>query len=208
MKRIITTILAASMMFIGTTAFAQVSVGAGYINSTSKATHGSTVLKTPSNGFYAGLGYDINEGAGFGINTGLYFSYLFNQNSGSIGSIVSGTSKLVETYLDVPVRASLSADMGGLRLGVFAGPVFSCGITSTTDSSASVVGVEIGTGKIDNYADSSYKRFDILVGGGVNVDFGALRLTVSYDLGMLNRYDTQDFKTNRNTLRAGLAFLF
>lgn len=209
MKRIITTILAASMMLIGTTAFAQVSVGAGYINSTSKATHGSTVLKTPSNGFYAGLGYDINEGAGFGINTGLYFSYLISQNSGSIGSLVSGTSKLTETYLDVPVRASLSADMGGLRLGVFAGPVFSYGISSTTDSSANIVGVEIGTGKIDNYAgNSGYKRFDILVGGGVNVDFGPLRFTVSYDLGMLNRYDSEDIKTTRNTLRAGLAFLF
>ncbi len=204
MKRIITTILAASMMFIGTTAFAQVSVGAGYINSTAKATHGSSVLKTPSNGFYAGLGYDINEGAGFGINTGLYFSYLMSQNS--IGSIAS--SKQVETYIDVPVRASLSADMGGLRLGVFAGPVFSCGISSTTDSSAHVVGVEIGTGKIDNYANSAYKRFDILVGGGVNVDFGPLRFTVSYDLGMLNRYDSEDIKTTRNTLRAGLAFLF
>ena len=204
MKRIITTILAASMMFIGTTAFAQVSVGAGYINSTAKATHGSSVLKTPSNGFYAGLGYDINEGAGFGINTGLYFSYLMSQNS--IGSIDS--SKQVETYIDVPVRASLSADMGGLRLGVFAGPVFSCGISSTTDSSAHVVGVEIGTGKIDNYANSAYKRFDILVGGGVNVDFGPLRFTVSYDLGMLNRYDSEDIKTTRNTLRAGLAFLF
>ena len=192
------------MMLIGTTAFAQVSVGAGYINSTAKATHGSTVLKTPSNGFYAGLGYDINEGAGFGINTGLYFSYLMSQNS--IGSIAS--SKQVETYIDVPVRASLSADIGGLRLGVFAGPVFSCGITSTSDSSAHVVGVEIGTGKIDNYANSAYKRFDILVGGGVNVDFGALRFTVSYDLGMLNRFDSEDIKTTRNTLRAGLAFLF
>ena len=208
MKRLLSIAIAASMMLIGTTAFAQVSVGAGYINSTAKATHGSTVLKTPSNGFYAGLGYDINEGAGFGINTGLYFSYLMSQNSGSIGSIVSGTSKQVETYIDVPVRASLSADMGGLRLGVFAGPIFSCGISSTTDSSAHVVGVEIGTGKIDNYANSAYKRFDILVGGGVNVDFGALRFTVSYDLGMLNRYDSEDIKTTRNTLRAGLAFLF
>ena len=208
MKRIITTLLAASMMLMGTTAFAQVSVGAGYINSTAKTTYGSNVHTTPSNGFYAGFGYDINEGAGFGINTGLYFSYLLNQNSGSIGSIVSGTSKQVETYIDIPVRASLSTDLGGLRIGVFAGPVFSCGITSTTDSSASVGSYEIGTGKIDNYADDDYKRFDILVGGGANVDFGALRFTVAYDLGMLNRFDSDDLKTTRNTLRAGLAFLF
>ena len=37
MKRIITTLLAASMMFVGTTAFAQMSVGAGYLNEANKA---------------------------------------------------------------------------------------------------------------------------------------------------------------------------
>lgn len=208
MKKILTTILAASMMLLGTTAFAQVSVGAGYINSTSKTTYGNNVYTAPSNGFYAGLGYDINEGAGFGINTGLYFSYLYNQNSAAIASIVSGTAKQVETYLDIPVRASMSADLGGLRVGVFAGPVFSLGVTSTTDASASALGIEVGTGKRDNYADGSYKRFDILVGGGVNVDFNALRFTLSYDLGMLNRIDTSDYTRTRNTLRAGVAFLF
>ena len=92
MKKIITTILAASMMLMGTTAFAQVSIGAGYLNSSSKVTNSSKVLKTPYNGFYAGIGYDINEGAGFGINTGLYFSYILSTKSGSIGSILSGSA--------------------------------------------------------------------------------------------------------------------
>ena len=47
MKKIITTLLAASMMFLGTTAFAQMSVGAGYINSTMKTTISSTASSMP-----------------------------------------------------------------------------------------------------------------------------------------------------------------
>jgi len=211
MKRIITTILAASMMFIGTSAFAQVSVGAGYLNSTSKVTASSKVYNTPYNGFYAGLGYDINEGAGFGINTGLYFSYILSTNSGSIGSIVSGSSKTTETYLDIPTRINISTDLGAIRASVFAGPVFSCGITSTTSASASALGIEVGTGKIDNYSDDDYNRFDIQVGGGVNIDFqNTLRFTASYDLGMLNRIktETDGYSCTRNVLRVGVAFLF
>lgn len=211
MKRIITTILAASMMLIGTSAFAQASIGAGYINSTSKVTSSNKVYNTPYNGFYAGLGYDINEGAGFGINTGLYFSYILSTSSGSIGSIISGSSKTTETYLDIPMRFNISSDFGALRASLFAGPVFSCGITSTTNSSASALGIEVGTGNVDNYSDSNYNRFDIQVGGGVNIDFqNMLRFTASYDLGMLNRIktETEGYKCSRNVLRVGVAFLF
>ena len=212
MKKIITTILAASMMLMGTTAFAQVSIGAGYLNSSSKVTNSSKVLKTPYNGFYAGIGYDINEGAGFGINTGLYFSYILSTKSGSIGSILSGSAKTAETYLDIPVRLNLSTDFGpSLRASLFAGPVFSCGISSNTKASGSIAGIEIGTGDIDNYADSDYNRFDIQLGGGVNIDMSQrIRLTASYDLGMLNRIktDSDDYKCSRNVLRVGLAFLF
>jgi len=61
MKRIITTILAASMMLMGTTAFAQVSIGAGYLNESNKAVvANSNVNMGAMNGFYAGIGYDIN----------------------------------------------------------------------------------------------------------------------------------------------------
>ena len=212
MKRIITTILAASMMLIGTTAFAQASIGAGYLNSTSKVTYSNKVHNTPYNGFYAGLGYDINEGAGFGINTGVYFSYILSNNSGSIGSIVSGSLKTTETYIDVPTRINISTDLGSIRASVFAGPVFSYGITSTSKASGSIAGIEIGTGEVDNYSKSDYNRFDIQVGGGVNIDLmNMLRLTASYDLGMLNRFKVEegdDYKSTRNVLRVGLAFLF
>ena len=54
MKRIITTILAASMMLVGTTAFAQASIGAGYLNETNKATVSNTDVNMGAlNGFYA-----------------------------------------------------------------------------------------------------------------------------------------------------------
>ena len=57
MKKILTSVLAASLMLLGTSAFAQVSVGAGYSNSkmTYSYSSGSSKVDSPTNGFYAPL---------------------------------------------------------------------------------------------------------------------------------------------------------
>lgn len=212
MKRIITTILAASMMFIGTTAFAQVSIGAGYLNSTMKTTISSSSTTMPYNGFYAGAEYLISEGAGFGVSVGAYYSYVSAKSSGSttiFGINIGGSSKVQEMYLDAPVRFNYSIDLSpSMRGFIYAGPVFSYGLSSTTEGGISIGGIGGTSDKHDNYSDSNYKRFDILLGGGAGLDFGNLRFTVGYDLGMLNRYDTDNYIQKRNVLHAGIGFLF
>ena len=95
-----------------------------------------------------------------------------------------------------------------LRGFVYAGPTFSCGLNSTTEVGGSIGGVGGKSGKHDNYADSDYNRFDILLGGGAGLDFGKLRFTVGYDLGMLNRVSSENFVQKRNVLHAGIGFLF
>ena len=214
MKKIIVSALAASMMLLGTSAFAQVSVGAGYLNSTSKVTYGSSQSSTPMNGFYAGLGYDIEEGSGLGVSVGAYYSYIMNNSSAStsiLGISVSGTSKVEEMYLDIPVNLKFSTALGsGVKAFIFAGPTFSYGISSTTDSEASIAGLSLGnSGKYDNYSGGDYGRFDILVGGGLGIDYGSIRFKVGYNVGMLNRLgDDSSYKQTRNVLQAGIAFLF
>ena len=64
MKKVITTVLAASLMLVATNAFAQLSAGAGYINATDKSVYtdskgNKTITNTPLNGFYAGVQYDM-----------------------------------------------------------------------------------------------------------------------------------------------------
>ena len=212
MKRIITTLLAASMMLIGTTAFAQMTIGAGYLNSTMKTTVGNNVSSMPSNGFYVGGDYTISEGVGFGLSVGAYYSYITSTSSAStsiFGINIGASSKVEEMYLDMPVHFNYSIGLSpSTRAFVYAGPTFSYGISSTTELSASVGTVGGNTGKNDNYADGDYNRFDILVGGGAGLDFGKLRLTVGYDLGMLNRYPADNYTQKRDVLHAGIGFVF
>lgn len=213
MKRILTTILAASMMLLGTSAFAQISVGAGYVNSSLKTSVGGTSTNSqPANGFYVGGDYLISEGGAFGISVGAYYSYLTSTASTgfSIGSLqIGASSKVEEMYLDIPVNFNLGAELAsGIRAFAFAGPTFDFGLSSTTQLGGSIGGKSGSTGKSDNYANSNYGRFDILVGGGVGVDYNKIRVKVGYNFGMLNKVDSDSITQNRNVLTAGIALLF
>ncbi len=174
MKKLISIAVAASMMLIGTTAFAQASIGAGYINETNKAKLGDTNRNLGSmNGFYAGIGYDINEGVGFGINTGVYYSYL----TGQLLSLVD----IVEHAINIPVKPGFSATLGnGLKGFVNAGPTFVCGLSSQIKP----LGVAI-----DNYDHEFLGRFDIMVGGTIGVEINDMfRVNASYDFGVLDQF--------------------
>ena len=60
MKKIIATILAASLMLVATEAFAQIHVGAGYVSSTLSGQYkGNAQDPEASNGFYAGGSFNI-----------------------------------------------------------------------------------------------------------------------------------------------------
>lgn len=209
MKKIFTILAASAMMLIGSNAYAQLSIGAGYLNSTAKSKLGNNVTATPSNGFYVGGEYLISEGAGFGVSVGAYYEYISN-SKGIASGIFSASAKSTEMYLDIPVRFNYSAELShSLRGFVFAGPNFSLGLSSQSQGSASIGGISGSTGKHDLYADSDYNRFDILLGGGIGVDYNnTIRFKLGYDLGMLNRYNSETAVLNRNLLHVGVAFLF
>lgn len=223
MKRIV---IAAVLAFIAVSASAQISVGAGYLQST--ATYQSKpeadVNLTQSNGFYAGLGYETSLMQGLGLSAGVYYSYLYSADAGStaIGTVATGTleTNLKEQYINVPVAVNFGYNLTrDLRLFAFGGPTLSLGLSSMShyDASANIIGITISdSGDTDNYAGtdddpSPYGRFDLLLGAGAGVDIqGKYRLTVGYDWGMLNRnVDTESTAVrHRNQIKAGIAFLF
>ena len=157
MKKLISIAVAASMMLIGTTAFAQASIGAGYINETNKVKIGDNASSMGAlNGFYAGFGYDINEGEGFGISTGLYYSFLTGNVSVPSLSVISGD--MTEHALNIPVKAGFSVPVGsGLKGFLNVGPTFVCGLAS----SIKPLGVDLL--KTDNYKHEYLGRFDIMI---------------------------------------------
>ncbi|MBQ6291511.1 MAG: PorT family protein [Bacteroidales bacterium] len=216
MKRLLSIALAASMMLIGTTAFAQISVGDGYINEPSKVKIGDNASNMGAmNGFYAGFGYDINEGEGFGISTGLYYSFLTGNVSVPSLSFLSGD--MTEHALNIPVKAGFSVPVGsGLSGFLNFGPTFVCGLAS----SIKPLGVDLL--KTDNYKHEYLNRFDIMVGANIGaVVNNMFRISAGYDFGCLDQFgagikgknddgSTKDrgYSLNRSRIKVGVALLF
>ena len=98
MKKILCSIFAASLMLLGTSAYAQLAVGAGYVNSKQTLKTSQTTFSAPTNGFYAGLEYNVPVGDFFGLSAGVNFEYLMSKNYSL--SVVSGDFK--EQYINLP----------------------------------------------------------------------------------------------------------
>ena len=169
MKKVILTL--AIVAAAATSAFAQdLSIGAGYLNSTT-TTVGSGSSAFGMNGFYGGVGAQKDLNDLLGISTGLYYSYLTGTSSASaLGGLVSGSNKMSEHYINVPVQLNLGFDLAkGVKLFAFAGPTVNVGLISKSVATASVAG-HGGSSSIDNYADNSnYGRFDVMLGGGAGI---------------------------------------
>lgn len=223
MKRIITLV---SAMLLSIAAFAQINVGAGYLQSTAtyQSNADADVNSTKSNGFYAGLGYEFPVMQGLSVTPGIYYSYLYSDDAGStaIGTVATGTLKtnLKEQYLNIPVTVNFGYNLTrDLRLFAFGGPTASIGLSSMShyDASVTVIGINISdSGDTDNYSGTednpaTYGRFDILMGAGAGADIkGKFRITFGYDWGLLNRnLDSESTAIrHRNQLKAGIAYLF
>lgn len=199
-------------MLIGTSAFAQASLGAGYVyGKTNIDVNILSILTTEVdaslNGFYLGGSYNIPVGtSGLGIAPGLYFSYLTKDNA----NLAVAEGDLTETYFTAPIDLNLGVPVGdGLRFIVFGGPTLSYGLTSKVAvpvSGDSKHTYDIYDGELSNW--TKYKNFDVMVGGGVGLDFeNMVRFTVGYDYGLLNRGGST-VNVHRQQLHAGVAFLF
>ena len=188
--------IAAALMLIGTTAFAQ-SIGAGYAQSTHK--FGKTSVA--ANGFYVGVGYTAEIMPGLNLNPGLYYEFLTDDENFSGVGLLQG--KTTEHYVNVPLHISYGMDFAPtFGMFIYGGPTASVGIASTTN------GAVLNTNQ-NNYEDDDYSRFDIMLGGGVGVNLmKKIRITVGYDFGMLDRYKDDDYTIKRNRLTAGVAYIF
>lgn len=201
MKKVFATVIAASMMLMGTSAFAQfssdnLSVGAGWVNSTLSYKSGSS---SSFNGLYLGASYalPVASVSGLSVEPGLYWEHF------STGGDVRNN----ESYLEVPVMAKYDFDFASdTRFFAYAGPTLSFGLTSKVKEKNSG-----STTVVNCYgADSNYGRFDLLIGLGVGVDLlDHYRVKVGYNYGLVNRYTgSADLKLHRSEVTIGVAYLF
>ena len=206
MKKIFTTLLAASLMLLGTQAFAQMSVNGGYLSSSLKT---GSADPSNANGAYAGVSFNVPIAGAFGIAPGLYYSMITSKNAANLGNILSASGTFTEHAINVPVYLNYGIDLArDTNVFIFAGPTAQYGLASTVKTDVSVGGAS-GSRKTDNYEDSTYNRFNVYLGGGLGFQVSAIQITVGYDYGMINQIKGDNApKSHRSNIKIGLGFVF
>ncbi len=224
MKKIIASIFAASLLLMGTQAYAQWVPGAGYVHAIENSKGiGNTESLDPVhlNGFYVGTSYNIPLVGILGVAPGLYADFLFQekrweQGAGSKGIVISGSANAhyTEVALNVPVNLTLHHEINdNAAIFAYAGPMFQLGLMarSTYSGSISIGPIHLTEGdSYDHYNkdNGDTNRFNIFVGGGAGVQFGDLQIMVGYDYGVTDTDRSENYRTNRQHIKAGINFAF
>jgi len=211
MKKILTTILAVSMAFAGTTLSAQnlvAELGVGMSNTNFNYSLGH--VNADLYGGTLGLSYEMPiTGTSIGFAPGLRFGY-FTKSGVNIYDYTDVS--FTETYLSVPldfnIHLPMSEDMG---LVIFAGPTIDLGLTSRVKESSTSLEYDIYSGELSGY--TKYSRFDVMIGGGIGLDvMDAVRFSLRYDYGLLNRnggnLTSGILRIHRSQLKLGVGFIF
>lgn len=223
MKKIFASVLAASLMLLGTQAHAQLVTGAGYLRSTDtvKASNSNSSSSAEAlNGFYLGASYNIPVVGILGVAPGFYVDMLFqhkDSNGGASYLNYTGSSRYTEVDLNIPVNLTLKFNLGSnAAIFAFGGPVFQYAVMarSTFNNSANILGVHISDGGSYNHLDPNNgdtNPFNIYLGGGAGFQIGDLQVMVGYDYSMLNCMNTKNYSGydgRRGNLKAGINFAF
>ena len=211
MKKFFSTLLAASLMLLGTQAFAQMSVNAGYLNSTQSFANSNT-KSVNSNGAYAGVSFNIPLAGAVSVAPGVYYSMITNKSGGAgtiLGIPASASSTFMEHAINVPVYFNYGLDLArDTNIFLYAGPTVQYGLSSTTKLAGGVG--EISADRVyDNYKDADYNRLNVYLGGGIGFKVSKILVSVGYDYGMMNLYKGENAtKTHRSNLKLGVGFAF
>ena len=191
------------MMSVG--ASAQVGLVAGYSNSVAVGSDENL------NGFHIGPAAEIDIQGPISLQYALKYNYLRNSSEATvIGQTVESTT--TAHTLDLPVRLTAKMALGeGLNLFVFGGPNFNYAISQKTKGSITgAVDTSIEGDNIykDEYASGkkTYSPFDLQLGVGAGLGFNDISVRVSYDWGMLDRDNREDFEWKNNDLKLSLVF--
>ncbi len=191
------------MMSVG--ASAQVGLVAGYSNSVAVGSDENL------NGFHIGPAAEIDIQGPISLQYALMYNYLRNSSEATVvGQTVESTT--TAHTLDLPIRLTAKMALGeGLNLFVFGGPNFNYAISQKTKGSITgAVDTSIEGDNIykDEYASGkkTYSPFDLQLGVGAGLGFKDISVRVSYDWGMLDRDNREDFEWKNNDLKLSLVF--
>lgn len=230
MKKIFAVVLSAALMLAGTNAFAQLSAGAGWLNSTEKSVFDNNEPNSRNlNGFYAGAQYNIPIVAGLSVAPGVYASMLFGKETGNLSAyginLASGESNYSELALNVPVNFAYTFVFGDFKVFAYLGPNFQLGLMSNEKFNGDILGGLVNAeGTINNYTgvatdkdgkkidllsgDPSRASFNVYLGGGAGIQAGNFQVILGYDHSLTNISKVDNQKLSRSQIKIGVGFAF
>lgn len=127
-------------------------------------------------GIHLGRIIDIPIKGNITLQSGLMFSA-----KGSIYEIDTTEFSLSPIYVEVPVRTVYSIGTDAIKISLFAGPYFACGIGGNKESGGKLKRISFGSGE-----NRDIRLFDIGLDFGVGVKIKGLLISTQYGLGLTN----------------------
>lgn len=164
-------------------------------------------------GFHIGATAEFPVNEMFSFETGLLLSTKGTKMSEGDDDY-SYESKINLFYLDVPLNAKASFDLGGAKLYGTFGPYIGIGLSGKIKSEGSYEGeteteeetIEWGSDE----EEDDLKRFDFGLAVGAGVEIKSFQIGLTYGLGLANiSPDTEDgFKINNRVLGISVGYMF
>lgn len=215
MKRLFATVLAAGLLLAGADAFAQITVFGGLMDSTLNLNQdGQDPQKQSSTGIYAGATYEFDLPVkGLSVVPGLYFTSTKKQSEDGVslfGVSQAAKSKYSECTLNLPALARYSFSLNHDSIGyVKFGPTLQLGLSSKTKTEDT--GIIESNRLADHYTNGDFKRFDLLLGIELGIEFHNIVLMGGYNHGLLNLAGSNyssDVRIYRGFAYVGLGYKF
>ncbi|MBP8944714.1 MAG: PorT family protein [Paludibacteraceae bacterium] len=179
-------------------------VQAGYSNSTTFIGEGDTLSNL--NGFHVGPIAELRIQGPFSLRYGLFYNY---QTGTKTFNLIK--TKMTTTFhsVDIPVHLAFTIPTGSpVGVFVFGGPSFNVGISKKTTIKVDSKSLEpIDYYKTDDNGDSRQSRFDIQMGVGAGIKLQNLQFRLSYDWGLLDTNNSDNYSLTRDELKASVAFV-
>ena len=155
--------------------------------------YGDYIVTSPYNIIRAGGNVEFPLKNGFGVETGLKYSFAFGNREQQYNHGDTAFFKYSGHLLDVPLRVTYTISIfWGLKLFAYAGPNFNLGLAQTSDvkfepkktGQTNPLDLPV-SGTYDLY-NSEMKRFALQLGAGGGLQWKNYRLKSGYDWGLNN----------------------
>lgn len=207
MKNLIKLSIVALLLTIGTESFSQTfGVKAG-LNLTNLNVEDNDFDTKLNPGFHIGPMIDIPINEIFSFESGLFLTtkglkYSENDNNSNY------TSTINMYYIDVPLTAKLTHDLGSSKIyGIF-GPYVGMGLNGKVKYEMTYDGNTVSEEEDIKFgSDEDLNRLDYGLTLGAGLELNSLLFGLSYDLGLANM-STDDNKINNRVLRLSVGYKF